>query len=106
MPEPANVSAWPLACHYGPRREQRIAHRDSAEWRALLEPGLRRRMAPQRLALWIVERPADRFVIGIDGEIVGGEQLDAVVVGIAYVKKECVRDAVPAWAAFHVGQIA
>ncbi len=104
----------------GGKREQRADHRATTgraastgsrtgtprERRAFLEPRLRRRMAPQRLALRIVERPADRLVVGIDGEIVRGEQLDAVTVGIAHVEEERVGDAVAAGAALHVGEIA
>ncbi len=63
-------------------------------------------MPPQRLALRVVERPADRLVVGVDGEVVGGEQLDAMAVGIAHVQEKRVGDAVAAGAALHVGEIA
>src|SRR5256885_6145756 len=42
----------------------------------------------QRLALRMIERPADRLVIRIDGQIIRGEQLHAVSFRIANVKKD------------------
>ena len=45
-------------------------------------------------------------MIGVDGEIIGREQLDAMSVGIADVEKEGVGNAVTAGPAFHVGKIA
>src|SRR5580700_9291126 len=88
------------------RGQRGLARRDAGEQRALLEPRGRRRVAPQGLPLRIGQRPADRDVIGIDGEIIGGEQLDPVAVGVADIKKEGVGNAVTAGAALHVGEIA
>ena len=45
-------------------------------------------------------------MVGIDGEIVRGEQLDAMAVGIAHVEEERVGNAVASGAALHVGEIA
>src|SRR5215213_10206046 len=76
-----------LARHYRPCFEQRLTHRNAFEGGAFLKPGFRRRLPPQRLALWVIQRPADRLVIGVDGEIVGCEQLDAVALRIAHVEE-------------------
>src|ERR1700730_14005451 len=81
------------------RGERGLARRDAGEHRALLEPGGRRRVAPQGLPLRVGRRPADRHVVGIDGEIVRGEQLDPVAVGVADIEKERVGYAVAAGAA-------
>src|SRR4051812_7814761 len=105
------ISLWDsfslrLPRHDRPCFQNRLPNRDRYKLRALLEPRLRRRLTPQRLALRIVQRPAQRFEVGIDREIVAGEQLDAVAVRVADIKKERVRDAVPARPALHVGEIA
>src|SRR5271170_3626792 len=42
------------------------------KWRALLEPGPRRRRAPQCLPAWILQRPAQRFMVVIPGEVIAG----------------------------------
>src|ERR1700761_4032902 len=47
-----------LPCHDRLRRQRRLAHIRADKARAFLEPGLRRRGAPQRLPLRIAERPA------------------------------------------------
>src|SRR5215207_5199911 len=94
-----------LPRHDRPCFQHRLTNRDRCKLRALLEPRLRRRLTPQRLALRIVQRPAQRLEIGIDREIIAGEQLDAVPVRVADIKKERVRDAVPARPALHVGEI-
>ena len=60
----------------------------------------------KRLALRIGQRPAQRLEVGIDGEIVAGEQFDPVTVGIADIEEERVGDAVAAGPALHVGEIA
>ena len=68
----------------------------------------RRRSAGRRehLALRVAERPADRLVVGIDGQIVASEEFYAMVVGVADVEEEGVGDAVAAGAALHVADIA
>src|SRR5690242_12852979 len=83
-----------------------LAHLGFREGRAFLEPGARRRRAPQRLATRIGQRPAQRLVIMIHGEIVAGVELEAVAVGIADIEEERVRDAVTAGTALQVLQVA
>ena len=45
-------------------------------------------------------------MIAIDGQIIGGEQLHPVPVGVAHVKEESIGNAVAAGSALHVGEIA
>src|SRR5262249_26469152 len=62
-----------LARHDRLGGERRLAQLDVGERRALLEPRLRRRLAPQRLPLRVAQRPADRLETRIDREVVAGE---------------------------------
>src|SRR5258707_2225163 len=80
----------------------RFAHRLPGERRALFEPGARRRRAPQRLPARILQRPAQRFVVVVAGEVVAGVEFEAVAVGIPDVEEERIRDAVAARAALDV----
>src|SRR6188508_3877927 len=71
-----------LTRHHRPRLQYRIAHRHGRKLRALLEPRFGRGVPPQRLALRVGQRPAQRFEVRIDRQIVAGEQLDAMAIGI------------------------
>src|SRR5437016_4422053 len=82
----------------------RFAHRLACERRALLEPGTRRRRAPQRLPARVLQRPAQRLMVVIAGEIIAGVELEAMAVGVADVEEERVRNAVPAGTALDVLQ--
>src|SRR5580704_17487179 len=95
-----------LSRDYRLRYQCRLAQRDTRERRALLKPRRWCGMAPQGLALRVVERPADRRVVRIDGEVVGREQLDPMAVGVADVEEKRVGYGVAPGASFHVGEIA
>src|SRR5262249_14724777 len=82
--------------------KQRLTHLLSGERRALLEPGARRRCAPQRLPSRILQGPAQRLVVVIAGEIIAGVELQTVAVGIQDIYEERVGDAVPAGPALDV----
>src|SRR6266702_2106616 len=85
--------------------EGRLAHRLACEGRTLLEPGARGRRAPQRLTPRVLERPAQRLMVMIPGEVVAGVEFEAMAVGIPDVKEERVRDAVPTRAALDVCKV-
>ena len=82
--------------------EQRLPHLLAGKGRALLEPGARSGSAPQRLPARVLERPAQRLVVVVHGEIVAGVELEPVAVGIADVEEERIRDAVAAGTALDV----
>src|SRR5271165_3239990 len=62
--------------------ELRLAHLLSGEGRALLEPGARSGGAPQRLAARVLERPAQRGVVVVHGEVVACVELEPMAVGV------------------------
>src|SRR5690606_12010234 len=68
--------------------ERGFADLDAGKARAFLEPAFRRRRAPQRLALRVLQVPADRFEIGIAGLVVRAVDLDTVPVGVAHIEEE------------------
>src|SRR5438105_9227536 len=86
--------------------ESRFAHRLASEGRTFLEPGARRRRAPQRLPSRVLQRPAQRLVVVIAGEVVAGVELEAMAIGIPDIEEERVRNAVTAGAALDVLQVA
>src|ERR1700675_981053 len=73
--------------------------------RSLLEPGARRRCAPQRLPPRIFQRPAQGFMVVIAGEVVAGVEFEAMAVGIPDIEEERIRDAVAARSALDVLEI-
>src|SRR3954454_172660 len=89
-------------------RHQHVGHEirlaDGLPWerRTLLEPGARSRCAPQRLTTRIAQRPAQRLMVVIAGEIVAGVELQTVAVGIPDIEEERIRDAVAPRAALDV----
>src|SRR4051794_36087489 len=85
-----------LVCNRHVGDERRFAHRLPCEWRALLEPGARRRRAPQRLPARVLQRPAQRLMVVVAGEIIAGVEFEAMAVGIPDIKEERVRNAVAA----------
>src|SRR5260370_36380792 len=68
--------------------EQRFAYRLPRKRRSLLEPGTRRGRAPQRLPPRVLQRPAQRLMIVVHGEVIAGVELQAMAIGIADVKKK------------------
>src|SRR5712671_1118578 len=82
--------------------KQRLSYHLTRERRSLLEPGTRRRRAPQRLPPRIFQRPAQRLMVVIPGEVIAGVELQAVAIGIADIQKKCVRNAVTAGPALDV----
>src|SRR5580700_4250063 len=67
-------------------RQHGLTHGDPAKRRAFLEPGARRRAAPQRLALGVAQRPFLRLEIRVDREVIAGKDLDAVAVRVAHIE--------------------
>lgn len=94
-----------LRCDDRLRFELGLAYRRSFEEASFIKPGARRGRAPEGLALRIREVPPDGLVIGIHRLVVAAVDLHAISVGIADVKKKGIRDAMPSWSAFDVGQI-
>src|SRR4051794_37729727 len=108
VPAFAGTTAWEarqsltLIRHQHVGHEVRLTHGLPGERRALLEPGARGGRAPQCLAARIAQRPAQRLVVVIAGEIVAGVELEPVAIGVANIKEERIRDAVAAGAALDV----
>src|SRR6202012_519449 len=100
------VIAAPLIGNRDLGDEGGFAYLGGGEGRAFLEPGARCGRAPQCLAARIVQRPAQRLVVVVHGEVVAGVELEAMAVGIAYIEEERVGDAVAAGAALEVFQVA
>ena len=63
---------------------------------ALLKPAFGGFRTPQRLTARVVEVPPDRLKVGVNGDVIGGVEFDAVPVGVAQVEEESVGDAMTA----------
>src|SRR5258708_37083409 len=82
--------------------EQRLTYQLTRERRSLLEPGTRRRRAPQGLPPRVLQRPAHRLMVVIPGEVIAGVELQAMAIGDADIQKERVGDAMAAGTALDV----
>src|ERR1700737_375586 len=86
--------------------KQRFADRLARKRRPLLEPGARRGRAPQRLPPRVLQRPSQRLMIMIHGEIIAGVELEAMAVRVADIKEERIGNAVAAGPAFELPEMA
>src|SRR5437867_13113956 len=68
------------------RVQDRLADRLPGEKRAFIEPAPRGRHPPEGLPLGITQIPPGGLMVGIDRQIVAGEELDAVTIRIAQVR--------------------